>query len=152
MRTQRRNRQRMWYSIPGAQVPVYETDSDGNIIYVEVDGEQVPVKTGEYETGYSAPIEFRGAIFSQLENAIMRAWGSDNSNNYAVLVLAENAKDIDGNEIKLPMGTKLWRTSQIKYKGENVDVSSADYSVEGVMTEELNENSFYLQVLNGSTD
>lgn len=150
MRTQRRNRQKMWYSVPGVQVPIYETDDDGNVIYIEVDGVQVPVSTGEHETGYSEPIEFRGAIFSQLENAIMRAWGSDNSNNYAVLVLAKGAKDVNGNEIKLPMGTKLWRTSQIKYKASKVDVSSADYSVEGVMTEELNENSFYLQVLNGN--
>lgn len=141
MRTQRRNKQTMWYSLPNGKKPKYETDDNGNIIYDDIDGEKIPRETGEYEPSYSKPVKFKGAIFSQLENAIIRAWGNDNSNNYATLVVAKNALP------DLVNGAKIWRKNKIKYKDDEVtpDESSAEYTVAGILDEELNEDSYYLQ-------
>lgn len=141
MRTLKRNKQVMWYSIPQGRTPIYQKDADGEIIYIEVDDELIPADTGEYETTYSEPVKFKGYIGSQLEDAITRAWGSDNTNNFAVLVLSKDEKGEDGNYIELPNGTLIWRTQlPTDYSQEN-----ALYTVDGVMDEELNETSYYLR-------
>lgn len=152
-RMQRINKQRMFYSLPNGQKPKYEIDDDGNIKTIVVDGVEIPIDTGEFETAYTFPKEFKASIFSQLKDGIMRAYGKDNSNNYAVLVVEKVLKDNEGNAIKLVNGTRIWRDSNIKYKKDgSVDETSANYVVNGVMTEELNENSYYLQCLDGGID
>lgn len=142
MRSLRRNKQNMWYAKPIEREPIYETDEDGNIVYTEIDGELVPVETGEYKTGYSNPVHFKGYIGSQLEDAITRAWGSDNTNNFAVLVLSKGVKDDDGNLIELTNGSLVWRSSELP---DISQTETADYVVDGVMDEELNETSYYLR-------
>ncbi len=62
MRLLEKNKQNLKYALQVGEVPVYERDEDGNIIYIEVDGQKVPVETGETEPGYSNPIDFRGNI------------------------------------------------------------------------------------------
>lgn len=136
-----RNKQKMYYSIPGEKVPIYQKDEDGNIIYfTDSEGNEIPIETGEYETQYSEPVMFKGYVGSQLEDAITRAWGSDNSNNFAVLVLSKQSKDANGNLIDFPNGTVIWR----KYEPSS-DATTADYIVDGVMDEELNETAYYLR-------
>lgn len=165
-RSGRRNRQLMYYSIPDGTTPLYETDSDGNIIYefyegengekiyyLDDEGNKIPRDTGEIVTHYSEEVPFNGSLSSQLENAIMRAWGSDNSKNYATLVLAKTATDFNGNQIELTNGTRIWRKSTVKYMPDgSPDGGSADYVVSGVLDEELNETSYYLTKLDGGTD
>lgn len=155
MRTQSRNKQCMWYALPGGNLKKYERDDDGNIIYesyedaegneifyLDENGEKIPRDTGEIEPSFLMPVAFKGAIFSQLENAIMRAWGADNTNNYAVLVVPKNALP------DLRNGTRIWRKSEIKYKEDGTpDETSADYMISGVLDEELNEDSYYLTKL-----
>lgn len=160
MRLQNRNKQEMYYSLPGIERPKYETDDDGNVIYesykdsnghviyyLDDEGNKIPRETGETESSFSEPKSFRGSIFSQLENAIMRAWGSDNTNNYAVLVVTKNSLPT------LKNGARIWRKSKIKRKSDGtVDETSADYLVSGVLDEELNEDSYYLTKLDGGTE
>lgn len=160
-RTSRRNRQRMWYSYPSGKVPGYLRDEDGNILYesytdadgkeffyTDDEGNKIPKESGEMEILYSSPVEFWGTITSQLKNAIMRAWGSDSTNNYATLILAKNAKDSSGNELNLPFGARIWLRSEIKKKPNgSPDENSADYQISGIMGEALNQTSYYLQVL-----
>lgn len=143
MRTQKRNRQTMWYALPSGKTPVYEMDDDGNIKYYEDDdGNLYPIETGEYEAAFGMPTSFKGAFFSQLENAIVRAWGNDNSNNYAVLVVGKNAVP------ELVNGARIWRKKPVEYKPDgSPDGSTAEYLVNGVLDEELNEDSYYLQKL-----
>lgn len=155
MRTQIRNRQNMFYALPAGNKPKYETDDDGNIIYttyidedgnevpyLDEDGNKIPQETGETEPSFLMPVAFKGAVFSQLENAIMRAWGSDNTNNYAVLVVPKNSLP------ELKNGARIWRKSKIRYKDDGTpDETSADYMVTGVLDEELNEDSYYLTKL-----
>lgn len=142
MRTQTRNRQRMFYATPNGSTPIYQRDENGNIQYITVDGKEIPIETGEYEPAFAAAVEFHGAIFSQLENAIVRAWGNDSSYNYAVLVTEKDAYP------EICNGTRIWRKNEIKLKDSGMpDESSADYYVSGVLDEELNETSYYLTVL-----
>lgn len=153
-RSCRRNRQKMWFSIPNGTEKVYETDNDGNIVYLhyessdgeivyylDEDGNKIPNEVGEVAS-FSTPTFFYGQVSSQLENAIMRAWGSDNSNNYAVLTLAKRVKDAEGNYISFPNGTQIWRC-------KDIPSGQPDYIVSGVMTEELGEDSYYLTKFNG---
>ena len=143
MRTQLRNRQTMFYAVPNGTEPIYKRDESGEIIYEDIDGELVPVEVGEERVKYGDAIIFRGAIFSQLENAITRAWGSD-SNNYAVLVVDKDKYP------DIVNGTRIWRKSKVVlYEDGTVDGSSADYLVSGVLDEELNEDSYYLTKLDG---
>lgn len=150
----------MWYSYPVSKKPGYLRDEDGNIqyesytedgnqnFYLDDEGNKIPKESGEMETLYSEPVEFWGTITSQLKNAIMRAWGSDSTNNYATLVLAKHAKDSSGNELNLPFGARIWLRSEIKKKLDgSPDENSADYQISGIRGEALNEISYYLQVL-----
>lgn len=133
----------MWYALPNGKQPVYETDENGDIkFFVDEDGNKIPIETGEYEAVFGGIVEFKGAVFSQLENAIVRAWGNDNSNNYAVLVVGKNAVP------ELVNGARIWRKKPVEYKTDgSPDGSSAEYLVNGVLDEELNEDSYYLQKL-----
>ena len=48
MRVLNRNKQKMFYSMQGEEIPIYETDVDGNIIYYEdEEGNRIPLETGE---------------------------------------------------------------------------------------------------------
>ena len=63
MMTLQSNKQAMKYSLQGGRVPIYETDENGNIVYyTDSDGNQIPMETGEYTTGYSQPVSFFGNI------------------------------------------------------------------------------------------
>lgn len=156
----------MWYSYQVGKAPGYLRDENGDIqyesyvgadgevyFYTDDEGKKIPKESGEMEVLYSNPVKFWGTITSQLKNAIMRAWGSDSTNNYATLILAKHAKDSDGNELNLPFGARIWLHSEIKTKPNgSPDENSADYRVSGIMNEALNETSYYLQVLQQSEE
>lgn len=144
MRTLNKNKQKQFYSNPGKLVPVYELDDDGNIRYIEVDGELVPVETGEYEPGFSLPVEFKANIAGKLDNVVIQAFGADASDNHAQIVA-------DKGILPFKIGTRIWLRSKVGYKDEAktiVDGDSADYSVKGIMLEALDHDEFYLEVLN----
>ena len=46
MRTALKNKQRLKYALYHERQEIYQTDSEGNIVYTEVDGERVPVLEG----------------------------------------------------------------------------------------------------------
>lgn len=62
MRTALKNKQRLKYALYNERQPVYELDSDGNPLYTEIDGQQVPVLAGYDERFYSEPVDFIGNI------------------------------------------------------------------------------------------
>lgn len=120
--------QPMKYALQDGEIPVYQTDEDGNIIYIEVDGQKVPVETGEYTTGYSSPVDFEGNISMSGGEAEAKEYGLDVSDFDAVLVLEKGVVPLTETSI-------LWHTSPVKYKDENntiVDDKSADYAVKRV--------------------
>lgn len=128
MRLLRKNMQPMKYSLQDGRVPIYERDENGDIVYIEVDGEKIPVETGEYETGYSAPVDFMGNISMSGGEAEAKEFGMDIGDFDAVIVLEKDAVPLTETSI-------IWHTSPVKYKDEQntiVDSKSADYAVKRV--------------------
>lgn len=128
MRLLRKNMQPMKYSLQDGRVPIYERDENGDIVYIEVDGEKIPVETGEYETGYSAPVDFMGNISMSGGEAEAKEFGMDIGDFDAVIILEKDAIPITETSI-------IWHTSPVKYKDEQntiVDSKSADYAVKRV--------------------
>lgn len=129
MRLLRKNMQPMKYSLQDGRVPIYETDIDGNIIYYEDnEGNKIPLKTGEYETVYSAPVDFMGNISMSGGEAEAKEFGMDIGDFDAVIILEKDAIPITETSI-------IWHTSPVKYKDEQntiVDSKSADYAVKRV--------------------
>lgn len=128
MRLLRKNMQPMKYSLQDGRVPIYERDENGDIVYIEVDGKKVPVETGEYETGYSSPVDFMGNISMSGGEAEAKEFGMDIGDFDAVIVLEKDAVPLT--EISI-----IWHTSPVKYKDEQntiVDSKSADYAVKRV--------------------
>lgn len=128
MRLLRKNMQPMKYSLQDGRVPIYERDENGDIVYIEVDGQKIPVETGEYETGYSAPVDFMGNISMSGGEAEAKEFGMDIGDFDAVIVLEKDA-------VQLTETSIIWHTSPVKYKDEQktiVDAKSADYAVKRV--------------------
>lgn len=120
--------QPMKYSLQDGRVPIYERDENGDIVYIEVDGQKIPVETGEYETGYSAPVDFMGNISMSGGEAEAKEFGMDIGDFDAVIVLEKDA-------VQLTETSIIWHTSPVKYKDEQntiVDSKSADYAVKRV--------------------
>ena len=80
------NRQKMFYAKQIGQVPVYDTDEDGNLKYITVDGNNVPIETGEYTMGYDVPVPFYSSISNKLSESLIKEFGVDNSTNFVQIV------------------------------------------------------------------
>lgn len=165
-RMTRENKQIMHYSLYSGSVPVYERDEYGQIIYIDVDGEDVPVEAGTKEARYSMPVRFEAYISSELNEMHIKAWGVDQSSIYAEIVAQKGT-------LPLEIGAIIWRTSEITYDDlpddpletddgnslvddENANITSdsgrktphqasSDYTVVGLRTEGLTEDWFLLQ-------
>lgn len=120
------NKQAMKYSLQGERVTIYETDENGNIIYyTDSDGNQIPMETGEYTTGYSQPVSFFGNIAMSGGEVDSVEFGIDVSGYDATLVVDKGAIPIDETSL-------IWHTSKVGYKDAEktiVDGSTADYKV-----------------------
>lgn len=137
-----KNKQKMFYSIPtGNTIPVYERDENGQIKHMIIDGELVPVESGESEPEYSEPVIFKNGISGQLSKSIIKAFGIDDSSTYAQM-------DCMANEYPLKKGAYIWKKNKIGYKdAENkiVDTATADYIVENVLDEGVNVWTYLLK-------
>lgn len=128
MRLLEKNKQDLKYALQVGEVPIYERDEDGNIIYIEVDGQKVPVETGETEVGYAKPVDFRGNIAMSGGEAEAKSFGVDISEYDAVLLMEKGRIPIDETSL-------IWHTSEVEYIDEQntmVDRKSADYTVKRV--------------------
>lgn len=139
MRTLNKNKQKLYYALQIGQVPIYETDLDGNIIYdhytdddgnyiyyQDDNGNRIPLKTGETEMGYSEAVEFDGNIAFSGGEVKYEEYGIDASQYDAILVLPKDALPIDETSV-------IWYGSEIKY----LDGTSAfnNYPSEAVLPE-----------------
>lgn len=142
MRPLRRNQQSMKYALQIGEVPIYQTDEDGNIIYYEdSEGNRIPLETGETEIGYSEPVSFLANINNKLNEVVWAEYGVDNSTNYAQIVAAKGV-------LPLKAGSIIWKKSEVGYKDEEqtiIDDTTADYVVKGVADEGLSVDLFLLQ-------
>lgn len=123
-----KNKQDLKYALQIGEVPIYERDEEGNIIYIDVDGQKVPVETGETEIGYDKPVDFRGNIAMSGGEAEAKSFGLDISEYDAVLLMEKGRIPIDETSL-------IWHMSEVKYADEQntiVDKKSADYTVKRV--------------------
>lgn len=128
MRLLEKNKQDLKYALQVGEVPIYERDESGNIVYIEVDGQKVPVETGETEVGYSNPIDFKGNIAMSGGEAEAKSFGVDISEYDAILLMEKDRIPIDETSL-------IWHTSEVKYIDKQntiVDRKSADYTVKRV--------------------
>ena len=87
MRMARKNQTPLWYSVMSDSDISYVRDENGNIVYQEIDGEQVPVETGKSGSDYSKPVPFLGTI--------QNAGGVAEAQSYGVSVGSYQARLID---------------------------------------------------------
>lgn len=130
MRLLKKNKQKMKYALPLGEIDVYERDNDGNIVYIEVDGEQIPVPTGEKVMGYGKVTEFEAVISGKLSESRIQAYGISQESIYAEIVTEKNT---------LPFieGTKIWKNTvpELDNEGFAINPNSADYTVKGILDE-----------------
>lgn len=124
MRTPRRVKQRMYYALPKKLIDTYETDSEGNIIYREINGKRIATKKGKVMQ-YTSPSLILNSITSDLTADDLAAFGADNSGKKAKMTYRYN-------EYPFKAGTLIWVHSQVKYVNGEVDPTSADYTVVGI--------------------
>lgn len=138
MRTLAKNKQQMYYSLQVGEVPVYETDDEGNIIYITVDGEKIPVETGETKIGYGNPVEFFGNIAMSGGESEAVEFGLNLGDYSAVLIT-------DKGYIPLNETSRIWHTTEPKMNEDGtVDEFTADYYVVKV-SPSLNVDKYVLQ-------
>lgn len=134
MRTLRKNKQSMMYSLQLGTVPIYQTDGDGNVIYdhyedsdgniiyyLDENGNKTPRYTGEEEIVFSTPQPFMANISESGGESTALEYGLSPEDYTAVLVIAKNA-------VQLVEGALIWANSKPKYKYGGEEVT---YEIDG---------------------
>lgn len=126
MRTLRKNKQPMKYALQVGEVPIYQTDEDGNILYYEdSEGNKIPLETGETEIGFGEPVSFLSSLAMSGGEAEAQEFGLSISDYNATLLCQKG-------DYPIVEGSLIWAKSEVGYKdtsNEIVDPVSADYSV-----------------------
>lgn len=125
MRTPRKVKQKMYYSLRSGSVETYERDEEGNIIYNIIGGTKVPRKSGEPKSTFTEPVEFFNSISGNLTEDEMRAFGSEKIGNAKMTY--------HKGEFPFKTGTLIWKNTIPVVTSGEVDEESADYIVLGVL-------------------
>lgn len=124
MRSLKKNQQKLWYSTYANQITEYYRDSNGNIIYDEIDGEQIPRIKGE-KAGYNNPFSFYANISAGKGTAQEEVFG----------VSLDYTNIISTSDMSLPLDEKslVWFETEPTYNADGtVNEASADYSIVGL--------------------
>ena len=135
MRSLRKNQQKLWYATYNSQIVIYETDKSGNIIYDEIDGQQIPRIRAE-RAGYNNPVPFYANISA--------AKGTSDAEVFGVAL--DYTKTISTADMTLPISetSLIWFETMPIIKNGVVDEASADYSVVAV-ARSLNNSVYALK-------
>ena len=124
MRDCNKNQQELYYATYSDQITEYYGDSDGNIIYDEIDGELIP--RIKYElAGYNNPVSFYANISAGKGTAQEEVFG----------VSLDYTKTISTSDMSLPLDEKslVWFETEPAYNADGtVNEASADYSVAAI--------------------
>lgn len=121
MRSLKKNMQRLFYSLYSKEITVYKRDENRDIVYVEDDGERIPVVIGT-QAGYSEPVEFYANISAGKGNAQEAVFGSD----------VDYTRTICTTDMSCPIDelTRIWIDNEVKYNADGTaNADSADYKV-----------------------
>ena len=125
MRTHRKNKQLLKYSLLDKDIIVYELDENGDIIYDFIDGVKVPIETGETKLGYSEPKDLEANISMSGGEAEAKEFGLSTEDYNAVIVCKKG-------EYPLREGSLVWHETEVGYIDGEVDSNTADYFVKKV--------------------
>lgn len=116
MRTLNKNKQKMYYANQDKQVPIYET-------YIDEDGNEYQLDTGETKLVYGEPVEFYGNIAMSGGEAEAQEYGLSLSDYEAILIVGKNTLPITETSL-------IWlNTEPTKDTDGNTDEYSADYRI-----------------------
>lgn len=124
MRSLKKNNQKLMYSTYAGHITEYYRDSDGNIIYDEIDGEQIQRIKGE-KAVYNNPVSFYANISAGKGTAQEEVFG----------ISLEYTKTISTSDMNLPIAetSLIWFEKEPTYNADGtVSEASADYSVVGI--------------------
>ena len=124
MRDCKKNQQELYYATYSDQIIEYYRDSDGNIIYDEIDGELIPRIKCEM-AGYNNPVSFYANISA----------GKGTSQEEVFGVSLDYTKTISTTDMSIPLDEKslVWFETEPTYNADGtVNDASADYSVVGI--------------------
>ena len=125
MRTPKRVKQKLKVAFYHDGEPLYERDSEGNIIYDTMpDGESVPRQIGETPAGYDNPVEIWNSITGSLTEDELQAFGTE-AQNVAKMTYKHE-------EFNFCVGDLIWKESEVVYTDGKVDETSADYRIIGI--------------------
>ena len=123
MRTPKRVKQEMYYSLPKPGEPIYERDYYGKIIFDRMpDGARVPRKAGETPDSFYPPVKFFNSITGDLTQDELQAFGIE-AKGICKMTYKKN-------EYPFEINTLIWKDS-VPPIGE-VDEGSADYRIVGI--------------------
>lgn len=139
MRSLRKNTQPLHYATYSEEIKVYKRDENGDIEYVEIDGEQCPIEIGS-APGYNAPVLFYANIAMSGGEAEAREYGFDIGSYQAVITTTDKS-------LPITETSRIWHTTEPKVNIDGtVDGDSADYSLLAVKTS-LNGMKYLLKKL-----
>ena len=147
LRTTKKNKVKLLYSLQGDDYPIYETDTSGNIVYED----SVPIDTGDTFTGYQEPVSFYGNLSFYTGWNYPGVWGVTLNNADAILLM-------DNNEIPIDETSRIWfkstpvektmyvydSTKQQMVQKTVIDPDSADFSVSRIIPS-LNQIRYVLK-------
>ena len=139
MRPLKKNQQNLWYSTYAGHITEYYRDSDGNIIYDEIDGELIPRIKGE-RAGYNKPVLFHANVSAGKGKAQEEVFGKD----------IDFTRSISTTDLSIPIDelSLIWIESNPKYLADGtVDPDSADYKVAAKPAKGLNSFVIALKAL-----
>lgn len=125
MRTAKRVKQKMYYSLFTDGSPIYERDSEGEIIYDTMpDGEIAPRIIGENPKRYEEPVEFYNSITGELTVEELQAFG-DEPKMKAKITYKKG-------EFPFEVGALIWHNTEPEIIEGEVNPDSADYRIVGI--------------------
>lgn len=159
----------MYYALQIGEVPIYNRDengeiiyesykdSDGNIIYIlDDDGNKIPQETGEQEIIFSTPQHFIANISESGGESTAVEYGLSREDYTAVLLIAKKS-------VPLVEGALIWANSEVDYRYGGQEVTyeidgkiitttapiqtSADYMVKKVPKMPLNFSNILLDAV-----
>lgn len=121
MRDCKKNQQELYYATYSDQIIEYYRDSDGNIIYDEIDGEFIPRIKCE-RAGYTNPVPFDFETSAGKGTAQTEVFGSD----------VDFTRTISTTDMSIPIDelSLVWIEHEPEFLPDGtVDPDSADYKV-----------------------
>lgn len=115
------NKQKFYYATWAEESTEYQTDEDGNVKYVLVNGRERPIEK-VVPAHFSQPIEFEASINMGGKQVETVEFGIDASGYSAVLTTPKGVVDITETSI-------IWHTSEPILKDGYADETSCDYHV-----------------------